>query len=67
MCPMMNWQAYMSQDSRKSPMSSVKKYLLHFSKLVVKKLELQEIEVSAAPDNRYHEGVDYFRDATYTM
>ena len=67
MCPMMNWQAYMSQDSRKSPMSSVKKYLLHFSKLVVKKLELQEIEVSAAPDNRYPEGVDYFRDATYTM
>lgn len=57
----------MSQDSRKSVMSPVKKCLLDFSKLVVKKLENQEIEIGTAIENRYPEGVDYFRDATYSM
>jgi hypothetical protein len=64
---MMNWQGYMSQDSRKSAMSPVKKCLLYFSKWVVKKLEHHEMEIGTAIENRYPEGVDYFRDATYSM
>jgi hypothetical protein len=41
--------------------------LLHFANWIAKKLELQELETGTAIVNRYPEGIDYFRDATYSM
>lgn len=57
----------MSQDSRKPVMSPAKKIWLYFTKCVAKKLERQELETDTAIENRYPEGIDYFRDATYSM
>jgi hypothetical protein len=57
----------MSQDSRKNPTTSFKKGLIGLSKWVIKKLERQEIEMSTDSDNRYPEGIEYFRDATFSM
>lgn len=57
----------MSRDSRKSTKPPAKKFLLYFANWVAKKLELQERETGDAVENRYPEGIDYFRDATYSM
>lgn len=67
MCPMMNWQGYMSQDSRKSAVSLVRKVWLVISDWIDKKLKIQGPEIVTDPEGRYPEGVDYFRDATFSI
>jgi hypothetical protein len=57
----------MSQDYRKFIVTFPKAILLNAAKWIMKTFPQDEQEIGTHPDNRYPEGVDYFRDATFIM